>query len=156
MKRVQRFSLLLLLSSGCFAQSSQAAATADEQKYLRFILMTLASQDHSPANVKAFEDSLAVHLTLTPQEAAQIHAAGQALAALQQQLRASSKSTVAGKSSLSDAAAASLSALSDQMDQLVASLSNQILNSVRPETAAHIRSEARLRATAANKGVVGK
>jgi hypothetical protein len=56
----------LLVSCVCFAQTSQPPATADEVKYLRFLLLSVASLDHSQAAVKAFEDLLVKQLALTP------------------------------------------------------------------------------------------
>ena len=130
--------VFVLLAGAGFAQS-QAPVTKDELQYFRFMLMNLASQDHSPAAVAAFESSLVPQHGLNAQEAAQIHTAGQTLAALLQQIRQSSNAITAGKKPLSDAAVASLQALTNQREQLIETLANQILNLVRPETAARLR-----------------
>jgi hypothetical protein len=131
-------SAFVLLAGACFAQS-QAPVTTDELQYFRFMLMNLASLDHSPAAVTAFENSLVPQHGLNAQEAAQIHAAGQTLAALLQQIRQSANAITAGKRSLSGADVAALQALINQREQLIESLANQIVNSVRPVTATHLR-----------------
>ncbi|SPF39591.1 exported hypothetical protein [Candidatus Sulfopaludibacter sp. SbA4] len=129
----------VLICSGCYGQASQAPATAEELQYFRFTLMNLASLDHSPDSVKTYEDSLVKQFGLNAQESATIHAAAQSLNALLKQLRQSAQATLKGKQSLSSGDLSSLSALSARREQLIATLSNQILNAVRPETAARLR-----------------
>jgi|SRR5271157_1207241 len=138
MTSFRRMWVFALLAGACFAQS-QAPVTTDELQYLRFMLMNLASQDHSATAVAAFESSLVPQHGLNAQEAAQIHSAGQTLAALLQQIRRSANDITAGKKTLSDADVAALQALSNQREQLIETLANQILNSVRPETATRLR-----------------
>jgi hypothetical protein len=68
-----------------------------------------------------------------------IHAAGQRLNALLQQLRQQSQATLRGKKAVSTDDAATFASLAQQREDLIQSLANQILNQVRPETAAHMR-----------------
>jgi hypothetical protein len=143
-----------LLAGACFAQS-QAPVTKDELQYFRFMLMNLASLDHSPTAVAAFEAALVPQHGLNAQEAAQIHAAGQTLAALLQQIRSSANAITAGKKTLSDSDTAALQALINQRDQLLETLANQILNSVRPETAGRLRKPGQIMA-AGVKNQTGK
>jgi hypothetical protein len=134
----------MVLCSFSNAQVSQAPVTTDELQYLRFMLMNLASLDHDAKATEMFEDSLVKQFGLTHQESALIHAAGQRLTVLLKQLRLSSQSIARGKSKYSAADAASLSALSDQREQLIETLTNEILNSVRPETASKLRTPGRV------------
>jgi hypothetical protein len=116
------------------------------------MLMNLASLDHSPSAVTAFGNHLAPQFGLNSQESAQIQSAAQQLATLLLQIRASAATITAGKTVLSDADAASLAALSSQREQLITTLANQILNSVRPETAARLRMPGQIVAAATAKG----
>ena len=138
MASLKRMLAFVLLAGACFAQS-QAPVTTDELRYFRSMLMNLASLDHSPAAIAAFEASLVPQHGLNTEEAAQIHAAGQTLAALLQQIRQSANATTAGKKTLSSADVAALQALVNQREQLIESLANQILNSVSPQTASRLR-----------------
>jgi hypothetical protein len=141
---------------GCYAQGPQPAATADELRYFRFMLMNVGSIDHSPKAIDAYEASLVKQFGLNTQESAAIHAAGQRLNALLTQLRPSSKAVVNGKKNLSAADATALSALSDQREQLIATLANEILNAVRPETAARLRTPGHMVAGSVKQGQGGK
>ena len=87
----------LLVSSVCFAQTSQPPATADEVKYLRFLLLNVASINHSQAAVKAFEDLLVKQFGLNAQESATIHAHGQTLNQTLGQNRRQRGAILAGK-----------------------------------------------------------
>jgi len=151
MTSVKRACVLGLLAGACLAQS-QAPATTDQLQYFRFMLMNLASLDHSPSAVTAFGNHLAPQFGLNSQESAQIQSAAQQLATLLLQIRASAATITAGKTVLSDADAASLAALSSQREQLITTLANQILNSVRPETAARLRMPGQIVAAATAKG----
>jgi hypothetical protein len=129
----------LLVPLACLAQTTQAPATPDELDYFRYTLMNIASIDHDPAAAKTFEASLVKHLGLNPQEAGVIHGASQELAALLQQLRRSAVRIVGAGKQLTSADTAALSDLTNQREQLIATLANRILNSVRPEVAARLR-----------------
>jgi hypothetical protein len=146
----------LLVCGGCYGQASQAPPTTDELQYFRFMLMNLASLDHSPESIKAFESSLVKHFGLNAQESAAIHGAAQSLNAVLKQLRQSAQAQTNGKRTLSAPDIASLSALSAQREQLILTLSSQILNSVRPETAARMRVPGRVVAAAVAKANGGK
>jgi hypothetical protein len=100
--------------------------------------VNLASLDHSQDAIDAFEASLVQHFNINPQEAAAIHAAGQTLHTTLVQIRQSAHATVNGKASLAAADFANLNSLAAQREQLIVTLSNQILNSVQPATAARL------------------
>jgi hypothetical protein len=139
----QIFVFLLLALASCLAQTSQPPATVDEMQYLRFLLMNIASLDHSPDAVQRFEDGIGKQFGLDKQEAAAIRAAGNELNALLKQLRQSSRTIGVGKPGLTPADSAALSVLAAQREQKIESLANRILNSVRPETAARLRAPGR-------------
>ena len=126
---------ILLLSGGAFAQGPQALATADELKYLRFLLLNVASLDHHPTAVQSFEGQLVKQFGLNIQESAAIHAAGQTLKPLLAQHRQSSSAILAGKTRLTPTDLAALARLDTQREQTITNLANQVLSSVRGETA---------------------
>ena len=129
---------VLLASTVCIGQTPPSP---NEVQHLRFILLSVASLDHDPDAIRAFEDNLAKQFGLTPQESSVIHAAGQSLKPLLAQNRRVGQATVAaskGKGVLARADVDSLHALDAQREQTIANLSTQILNSVRPETVARL------------------
>lgn len=156
MKLLKIICVFVLICYGCFGQTTQAPATPDELTYFRFMLMNLASIDHDPAAIKMFEDSLVKQFGLNQQESAMIHAKTQPLNVLLNQHRQSAQGILKGKKTLSATDAAALNALTQQREQLVASLSNEILNSVRPETAARLRTPGQIMATRIKKVQGGK
>ena len=79
----------------------QPAATLDEMKYLRFVLLNVVSLDNSPAAVQSYEDHLVELHGLNAQESAVIHAAGQSLKPLLAQLRESARANSAANRPLS-------------------------------------------------------
>ena len=140
---------VLLISSVCLGQTAPVSApppstairaTASQMKYLRFLLLNVGSVDHSPDAVKSFEGSLVLQFGLNVQESAVIHSAGQNLNTVLAQLRQSSQTVVAGKTVLTAAEIGTLENLNAQREQAIASLANQILNSVSPLTAARLMS----------------
>jgi hypothetical protein len=147
--------VLILFSCGCYAQSSQAPASTDELKFSSFMLMSVGSVDHDPKAIAAYETSLVRQFGLNAQESAAIHAAGQTLHALLLQLRPQAQAIVRGKTSLSNTDAASLAGLIAQREQLITTLSNQILNTVRPQTADRLRVPGHIVAAAVNKAQGG-
>ncbi len=142
---------VLLISSVCFAQTSQPPATPDEMQYLRFLLLNVASLDHSPDAVKAFEDSLVKQFGLNAQESQAIHSTGQTLRPVLAQLRQSSRAIVTGKALLAPADLAALADLDVQREQRIGILANQILNSVSAQTAARLRAPGHRLANAMKK-----
>jgi len=98
---------ILLVSSVCFGQTAQPPATTAQLKYLRFMLLNVASLDHSPDAKAAYEGSLVLQFGLSSQESAVIHSAGQALNTLLVQLRQSTQALVAGQITLTPADTAS-------------------------------------------------
>jgi hypothetical protein len=145
----------ILLASGlCLAQpvgQTSQPATRDELKFLRFMLLNVASIDHSPDAVKTYETSLVMQFGLSVQESAAIHAAGQTLNPLLTQLRQSTQTLLAGKASLSTADAARLANLNMQREETIATLANQILTSVSPLTATRLRAPGHIMANASIK-----
>ncbi len=136
-----------LYSSLCFAQQ-QPPATAAELKYLRFLLLNVASLDHSPDAIKSFEDSLVLQFGLSSQDSAAIHSAGQTLNTTLAQLRQSTKTLVAGKNALSSNDLATLQSINAQREQTIEQLANQVLNTVTPATAARLRAPGHIMAAA--------
>ena len=129
--------------------TAQPPATGDELKFLRFLLTNVASLDHSPDAVKAYEESLAMQFGLGAQESAAIHSAGQALNTVLAELRQSTQTLVAGKTALAPSDVTALASLNAQREQQIAKLANQILNSVSATTAARLRAPGHLLATGA-------
>jgi uncharacterized protein (DUF885 family) len=142
MKQSLSIALLILgMSYGCYAQATQPPATPDELQYLSFMLMEVASIDHSPDAIHNFGGLLVQQFGLSADEAVVIHTAGQTLNSLLQTLRQSQRSIMAGKTALSAADASALAALAAQRQELISTLANQILNSVRPGTANLLRAQ---------------
>src|SRR6266850_7771682 len=108
------FRAALLISAVCYAQTAQAPATPDEVKYLRFMLLNVASLDHDPKAVKAYEEALVMQFGLNAQESASIHVLGQTLKPTLARLRQSSHAIVAGKSALSPADNAALASVTEE------------------------------------------
>lgn len=148
MKRLQLCLCLSIMCATCYAQAAQAPATPDELTYFSYILMTLGSPDHSPEFIKTAEDSLVHQFGVNQQEAAIIRAAAQSFRAVVQELEKSARSIWSDKTTLSPADSAALEALRDRGDKAVATLANQILNTVRPETADRLRVPGRVVASA--------
>lgn len=69
---------VLLASGVCHAQGPTPPSAA-QLRYLRFILLNVASLDHDPNAIKAFEDNLVKQFGLSAVESAAIHSAGQSL-----------------------------------------------------------------------------
>src|SRR5579862_1211336 len=88
------------------------------------MLLNVASVDHSPDSITQYEKSLIQQFGLSPQESAAIHVAGQILHGFLSQPRDLS--------------------LIPKREQLIATLANQILGSVRPETASRLRAPGRV------------
>jgi hypothetical protein len=128
---------VLLGASVCLA--AQPPATPEEIQYLRFLLLNVASLDHSPEAIKSYEDSLVRHFGLNNNESAAIHTAGQTLKPVLAQHRQSSRTIVAGKSVLSPVDSEALANLDAQREQTIVNLANQILNSVSPAVADRLR-----------------
>lgn len=159
-------SALLMISGVCLAQPPQPPAMPspppttpkpvvvtplpppEQTKYLRFLLLNLASLDHSPDAIAAYEKSLVMQFGLSPVDSDVIHSAGQSLNTVLAQLRQSTQSLVAGKTGLSPADLDALLSLNAQREQTISKLANQILNSVSPATAARLRSAEHVLATA--------
>jgi hypothetical protein len=137
-------------ADSCFAASAEksglpaschcaAACHRRGNKFLRFLLLNIASLDHSPDAIKAYEESLVLQFGLSTQESAAIHSAGQSLNTALAELRQSTK-TLVSKPVLAPADVAELTSLNMQREQTIWTLANQILNSVSATTATRLRS----------------
>jgi len=154
--------LLLLLFSAIsgFGQAVtvQPPATADELRYLSFLLMQMGSVDNHPNAKLTFEGSLARQFELNQQELAVVRAAGQELQVLLQQLRPTVRSIRAdgatGRLSMADRT--TLGSLNAQKEQKIQLLANRILNQVRPETAARLRLPGRILAERTRQSTAGR
>ena len=135
---MRRTYIAILFLGLCYAQQ-QAPATADELKYLRFMLLNIASIDHDPKAIKAYEDNLVKLHGLSAQESATIHSLGVTLNLLLAQNRKIAQGIVANKQSLSDSDKDALAQLDAEREQKIMDLANQLLNSVSAATAARLR-----------------
>lgn len=145
---------ILLSSAVCLAQpvgQTFQPATRDELKFLCFMLLNVASIDHSPDAIKAYETSLVLQFGLSVQESAVIHTAGQTLNPVLTQLRQATRDLLAGKTELSPADAATLANLNVQREETITNLANQILTSVSAVTATRLRAPGHI---LANRAVV--
>lgn len=124
--------------------TAQPPVTGVELKFLRYLLLNVGSLDHSPDAIAAYEDSLVMQFGINAQESAVIHSAGQSLNTLLAQLRQSTQSLMAGKTVLEPADITTLASLNAQREQAIATLANQILNSVSAATASRLRSPGRI------------
>ena len=151
-----RVAALIWLSAGCYAQSSQPLATPDELGYFRYMLLNLASIDHSQESVQRYEENLLSQFGLSDQEALVIHGAAVTLHSQLLQIRQIQTQLTAGKVSLSDSDRSTLATLGAQREQLIDTLANQILNSVRPSTATSLRAPGHLVAAAIPRATGGQ
>jgi hypothetical protein len=143
--------LAALFVSSVWAQTSQPPATADEVKYLRFLLLNVASLEHSQVAVKAFEELLVKQFGLNTQESATIHSHGQTLNSLLAQHRQQRGAIIAGNTKPLNADLAALAQLDAEREQTVVDLANQLLSSVRAQTAIRLRNAGHIVASAAKK-----
>ena len=136
------------LAGVCLAQTAvkavpstppTAPAPLAQLKYIRFMLLNVASLDHDAKAIAAYEDSLVKLFGLTAAESAVIHAAGQLLHAVLAQHRQTLLATVAGKASLSAADQTAIANLEIARESEIFDLSKQITSSVRPETAGRLK-----------------
>jgi hypothetical protein len=131
-RSMYRTCLAVLLFSGlCQAQpplTSPPAVSPQELRYLRFMLLNVASLDHDPKAIAAYEDSLVKLHGLSTQESAAIHSAGQTLHTTLAQNRQAANAIIAGRSTLLPSDHAALAALDTQREQTVSTLASQILN----------------------------
>lgn len=159
MRHVKIFSLflagVLLYPPQCAGQGSQAPASPDEMKYLRFVLMQLAAIDGHPNSRQAFEYNLVRQFALSDAEVGALRAAGQEPQVLLVQLRQSVRAIPQGRAGLSQADKAALRALTAQRDQEVEALGNRLLNQVRPQTAAKLRQPGKVLANRGKPETVG-
>ncbi|MCL5745462.1 MAG: hypothetical protein M1541_16320 [Acidobacteria bacterium] len=121
----------------------QELPVPSEQQFLRFILLNIASSDHDPEAIKAFESHLVKQFALNAHESASIHAAGQALRPLLDQNRRAGRTIAAGKRVLSPGDLAALRDLDSQREQRIAALASQILSDVSPITAVRLTTAGR-------------
>jgi len=130
------------------AQPTQAPATADQVTYFRFMLLGLASPDFSPDVVAAYQHALIIQHGLNNQEISSITEAASTLQALLRPMKQTIAQIVEGKQTLSQSDILALQSLASEREQLIASLANQILGSLRPRTTQSFRTAANLVAAA--------
>ena len=135
---------VLLASAVCFAQTPSLPT---EQQYLRFILLNIASLDHDPKTIKAFETQLVKQFGLDTRESALLHAAGQTLRPVLDQNRRTGRAVVAAKKTLSAGDVTTLRELDAQRELRIGGLANQVLRDVRPTTAARLATAGRTAVT---------
>jgi hypothetical protein len=148
--------VLIAISLTCRAQGSQPPVTQAQLQYFRYMLMNLGSVDHSQDSISSFEASLVPAFGLNSQEAATIHSAGQTLNVLLVQIRQSSQAITSGKAALSASDLSALSALAAQREAEIVTLANQIVNAVRPQTAAQLEMAGTIVANALTAAQGGK
>ncbi len=85
------------------------------------------------------EDAVISLYGLNTQEAASVHSAGQSFAAALVSFQNQETNLLAGKTAMTDDDRAAVASLSAQLDQVVAAMANQVLSSVRPQTAILLR-----------------
>jgi hypothetical protein len=112
------------------------------------MLLNVASLDHDPKAIAAYEDSLVKLHGLSAQESATIHSAGQTLHTTLAQTRQASLALTTGRSTLLPSDLAALAVLDAQREQAIATHATQILNSVSPATAARLRNAGHILANA--------
>jgi hypothetical protein len=138
-----RTCLAVVLFSGlCQAQpnlTSPPAVSPQELRYLRFMLINVASLDHDPKAIAAYEDSLVKLHGLSTQDSAVIHSAGQTLHTALAQNRQSANAITAFRTTLLPSDLAALAALDAQREETIATLASQILNTVSPAVALRLR-----------------
>lgn len=110
-------------------------ATPEELQYFRYLLMTIGSPDYSRDAIDKTEGALAYQFGADAREAGVIHAAGARLRTILTEMRGAG-------------AAAAMAELDARREQAIAELTGQILESIRPETAARMRMPGRITARA--------
>jgi hypothetical protein len=125
---------LLFLPSFAVAQ----AATTQQLDYFRFMLLNLGHLS-DPVAIQRFEKHLSLQFGLNQQEVAQIDSAGHQMRSLLDQIQQSLAAIPPGTAGASPSAATQVANLTAQREAMIATLTNQILSSVRPETAALLR-----------------
>ena len=101
--------------------------------------------------MKTFEDMVAKQFGLNSQESAAIHAAGQTLKPVLARNRHTAQSIVGNKKAVSTVDTDALASLDKDREQTITTLTNQILNSVRSDTAARLRAAGSSVASATTK-----
>ncbi len=149
MIRVQKCTLLLFACLGCYAETVQPPVSTDELQFFRYMLMSVGGIDHHPDAAKRYENYLVKEFGLNAQESTLIHDAAQRLNTLLTQLRQATQATLNGKTAVTAQDTASLKAMAIQRDQLITTLSNEILKAVRPEVADRLRTPGRTLANTA-------
>jgi hypothetical protein len=130
---------LLLCACFVFYLSAYAAppATPEVLDYFRFVLLNLGHLSDA-AEIQHFESHLTIQFGLNQQEVTQIDSAGQQMRTLLMQIQQSLATIAPPGVAPSPSAAAQVANLTAQREAMVATLANQILGSVRPETATRL------------------
>lgn len=131
---------VLTLSSASGQQPIQPLATADEIDLFHSLLISIADPSIDPKMAKQNEIHMVLQYGLNEQEAAAFHSVGQWFASAMNTFRAKRRTILAGKTIPSSADELALAAVSEELEQGIASVTNQLLNSLRPGKAALLRS----------------
>src|SRR5215471_13472975 len=105
---------ILFVSSICTAQPPQTVAatpvqaTTRDLQYVRFIILNIASLDHSSQSIQDYENSLVKLFGLGSQESTAIHNAATNFKPVLSQYRQSAQAIIAGRSALSQSDLAAL------------------------------------------------
>jgi len=140
MKRL--LSLFLLSLSFLFAQSPQVSKVTPQDKYLRYILITLGTPGNDPILAQAQERAFVSLLSLSPEDLRTIQALALQYGNMITTFRANRQSVLSSKHILSTADRATLDGYVTKLDQDVGALTKALLSSVTPATAARIQDAA--------------
>jgi len=147
---------VLTLSSISGQQLRQLPATSDEIDFFHYLLRSMADPAIDRNMAKQNESNIILEYGLDGQEAAAFHSAGQRFAADIDQFRKKRRTILAGKVIAGHADELALAAVSAELEERVASTTNQLLQLLRPGKAALLRLQGQLvgQATAAAKAKV--
>ena len=130
----------LLVCAFCLHAYAQvpSQATADQVNYFRYLLMSLGDPDSTPSTIAAAEASVTRDFQLDKADLAVLQTAAKKFQTTVQSLR-SQMDYLISHQGISGASGPAADTLRAQMDSTVAQIANQVLASVRPETAARLR-----------------
>jgi parvulin-like peptidyl-prolyl isomerase len=132
----------LLSASG--QQLPQPPATCDEIAFFHYLLTSIADPAIDPNMAKQNETNMILQYGLDDQEAAAFHAAGLQFASAMNDFRNKRRVILAGKAIPSPTDEPSLAAASAALDQEITSITNRLLNSLRPGKAVLMRFQGQL------------
>ena len=130
--------ILIIGSLPICAQSPQQIVTPGQVNYFRYLLMHIDNPASTSASNIAFDSMLTKEFQLTDDERAVIHNAANNYLALIGILRSQENTIIGGKQTLSNTDKVALSQLVTKFDQTLNTITNNILNSIRPITASRL------------------